>query len=116
MSACCFTRSANEPASAISHSFVRLWQNPKTKSGLKKVPVACQDVHDLQLLHDSHACYVRKGNVRLVSKCQAQIKCLPEPRGRDFLRRYEGRVQEATCEPRRFLEGAAANQQRKRLV
>jgi hypothetical protein len=52
----------------MSQDFLMLRQNPKTKSGLEEVPVARQNVGDLQLLHDHHARQVGKGDIWFISK------------------------------------------------
>src|SRR5216684_8565209 len=64
MSACCFTRSANDPASANATSSFRpsLRKRPESHSHLSKVFVAGQNLYDPQIGHDHHAAQVRKRN------------------------------------------------------
>src|SRR5882672_2209568 len=115
MSACCFTRSANEPASATS-DLPRFGMSTKTKPNLNKVPVTRQDIYNLQFLHNCHGGLVGKGNVRLIAKSKAQIKGPPKTSWRNLLDPYEGRFQQSFCESRCLLERPAPEEPAKRFV
>src|SRR5713101_566323 len=88
----------------------------KTKPSLNKMPIASQDIHNLQFLHNRHAGQVGEGNVRLVPKSKAQIKSPPESRSRNLLDPYEGRFQQSLCEARSLVKRPASEQPAKCFI
>jgi hypothetical protein len=94
----------------------RLRHEPETEPNLKEMPVPGQDIQNVQVLGNNHRRYVREGNVRFVTKFQAQIVGPLKPRLRDLLNFDKWRRQQAFGKARDLLEWPATIQQGYRLI
>src|SRR5580704_10582356 len=98
MSACCLTRSANEPASAMRGETLwrqtgresasnLLWESAETQIDLLEVVISSHNINDTQFAHDDHASDVSEGYVWFVRELEPKFESSRETIGADKFHR-----------------------------